>query len=295
LSLFCRPGLQNSADPAVWWGNPGLGFLDNVHRQGAGMLDIDDAILATTRVEPGKIATGESEFGPTVHTLMIENTGFAGVTYDLSFVNALSTLGTFAPLGFYLSDASVGFSAPSVFVPAGGTASVQATIYPASGPDLGTYGGYIVLTPQGGGQVFRVPFAGFVGDYQALPIFDANPYGLPWSVGCESPCTMVGGDVAEFWVNLGHQVRKFRMEVFDANSGKAWHRAYVDDYVGRSQAENFIFSFPWDGTTFNGNKTNVVPDGDYVVVISVLKALGDDDNPDHWETWTSPVITIDRP
>ena len=38
-----------SADPKVWWGNPGVGFLDNVHRQGAGMLDIDDAILATTR------------------------------------------------------------------------------------------------------------------------------------------------------------------------------------------------------------------------------------------------------
>jgi subtilisin family serine protease len=23
--------LQNSADPKNWWGNPGLGFLDNVH------------------------------------------------------------------------------------------------------------------------------------------------------------------------------------------------------------------------------------------------------------------------
>ena len=27
----------------------------------------------------------------------------------------------------------------------------------------------------------------------------------------------------------------------------------------------------------------------------VLKALGDKNNPDHWETWTSPVFTIDRP
>ena len=29
--------------------------------------------------------------------------------------------------------------------------------------------------------------------------------------------------------------------------------------------------------------------------LSVLKALGDAANPAHWETWTSPVITIDRP
>ncbi|HAL16784.1 MAG TPA: peptidase S8, partial [Anaerolineaceae bacterium] len=62
-SQAVRGILQNSADPKPWWGNPGLGFLDNVNRQGAGMLDIDDAILATTSVEPAKIATGESEAG----------------------------------------------------------------------------------------------------------------------------------------------------------------------------------------------------------------------------------------
>jgi hypothetical protein len=38
-----------------------------------------------------------------------------------------------------------------------------------------------------------------------------------------------------------------------------------------------------------------VPNGQYVVKITVLKALGDDDNPAHVETWTSPVITIARP
>jgi hypothetical protein len=29
--------------------------------------------------------------------------------------------------------------------------------------------------------------------------------------------------------------------------------------------------------------------------VSVLKTLGDDNDPADWETWTSPVITIDRP
>src|SRR4029434_4862981 len=38
-----RSILQNSADPHNGSGNPGLGFLDNVHRQGAGMLDIPGA------------------------------------------------------------------------------------------------------------------------------------------------------------------------------------------------------------------------------------------------------------
>ena len=56
-------------------------------------------------------------------------------------------------------------------VPAGGSATVDAIIYPASRPTRnGQYGGYIVFTPQGGGQVFRVPFAGFVGDYQGIQV-----------------------------------------------------------------------------------------------------------------------------
>ncbi len=33
----------------------------------------------------------------------------------------------------------------------------------------------------------------------------------------------------------------------------------------------------------------------YLVKVLVLKALGDRSNPAHWETWTSPVITINRP
>ncbi|HET9822113.1 MAG TPA: S8 family serine peptidase, partial [Burkholderiaceae bacterium] len=160
--------LQNSADPKPWWGNPGLGFADNVHRQGAGMLDIDDAILATTRVEPAKIAAGESAAGPFAQVLRLENKSGSPVTYNLSAVNALSTgSNTFTP-AFNASNASVNFSAGSVTVPANGSASVTATITGPSGPAGGLYGGYVVLTDAtDASKVLRVPFAGYIGDYQA--------------------------------------------------------------------------------------------------------------------------------
>jgi hypothetical protein len=70
------------------------------------------------------------------------------------------------------------------------------------------------------------------------------------------------------------------------------------EYVGRNSAPNYIYSWVWDGTTTpgkEGKKLFSAPDGDYVLVLKVLKALGDKNNPDHWETWTSPVFTIDRP
>lgn len=300
-----RTILQNSADPKVWWGNPGLGFLDNVHRQGAGMLDIDDAILATTKIEPGKISVGESEAGPQTYTLEIENQGYKDVTYDLSYVNALSTGGVITP-SFFLSDASVAFSKPSVTVPAGGKASVQATIYPATSPQYGQYGGYIVFTPQDGGQVYRVPFAGFVGDYQGIPVLTSAGAGLPWLARLQGTSyirvtaptdwtfTMQGGNIPYFLVHFDHQARLFRMEVFSA-SGKAWHRAYNEDYLPRNSTTTSFFAFPFDGTTVAGNKLYTVPDGEYYVVISVLKALGDPSNPAHWEYWKSPNFVIDRP
>ena len=304
-SQAVRGILQNSADPRNWWGNPGLGFLDNVHRQGAGMLDIDDAILSTTKIEPAKLSLGESERGPSSHTLSIENNAGEDVTYDLSYVNALSTgPNTFTP-SFFLSSATVSFDSSSVAVPAGGSASVTATINPATGPAGGMYGGYLVFTPQGGGEAYRVPFAGYVGDYQARQVLAPTSFGLPRLGHCignlcsllagGATFTMVGTDIPSILVHLDHQSRLMRMEVFDATTGRAWHRAYEEQYLARNSTSTGFFAYAWDGTTVGGKKTYTVPDGQYVIELSVLKALGDADNPAHWETWTSPVITIDRP
>jgi minor extracellular serine protease Vpr len=81
------------------------------------------------------------------------------------------------------------------------------------------------------------------------------------------------------------------MHTPDAN----WHRAYDLNYVGRNSTATAFFAFAWDGITTRGNRDVVVPDGDYVIKLEIQKALGDENNPAHWETWTSPVITIARP
>ena len=322
-----RDILQNSADPKNWWGNPALGFLDNVHRQGAGMVDIDDAILATTQVTPGKLSLGESQTGPTTRTLTIRNGGTTDVTYNLSHTPALSTgPNTFTP-AFFTGFASVAFSTASVSVPAGGSATVDVTITAnATLADKSQYGGYIVFTPQGGGQIYQVPYAGFKGDYQSIQVLVPTVSGYPWLAkltGCtqfvgnactigatyakqpgSATYTMVASgqlpshDIPYFLVHFDHQARLIRFEVYDT-AGRAWHRAIQAQYWPRNStntnASTSYSAFAWDGTTSAGNRTYTVPDGQYVVKLSVLKALGDSANPAHWETWTSPVITVDRP
>jgi minor extracellular serine protease Vpr len=302
-----RGKLQNAADPANWWGNPGLGFLDNVHRQGAGMLDIPGAVLATTSVEPGELALGESEAGPATRTLTVRNTTATALTYDLSHVGALATgPNTFTP-SFFDAPADVAFSASSIMVPARSSATVDVTITaPGALADGGLYGGYLVLTPTlEGAATHRVPFAGFKGDYQAIVVLTPTANGFPWLAKLEGDSffnqpdgatyTLVGDDIPYFLVHLDHQSRRLKFEAFDANTGRAWHRISQDEYLPRNSTSTGFFAFTWDGTTFAGNRTFIVPNGDYHVKLSVLKALGDPDNPAHWETWTSPVVTIARP
>jgi len=307
---------QNAADPKNWWGNPALGFLHNTHRQGAGMLDIVGTIQATTVVEPSQISLGESEAGPKTTTVTIRNEGSSSVTYLVGHTAALATgpntqTGTaYDVTGYVNAPASAVFSAPSVTVPANGSASFDVTI--TAHPLLvarGIYGGYITLTPQAGGAVVRIPYAGFQGDYQSTNVLTATANGFPWLaqlVGTSffnrpagGTYKMAGGDIPYFLMHLDHLSRRIRLEAFDAVSGKSWHRVSDDEYVTRSATPSGFFSFAWDGTTFTGKGKNAnqwytVPNGKYTVKVSVLKALGDENNPAHWETWTSPTITIAR-
>lgn len=303
-SQAVRGILQNSADPKVWWGNPDLGFLDNVHRQGAGMVQIDKAVTAQTKIEPGKLSLGESEAGPATRTLTIENKSGQAVTYNLSHVPALSTgSSTFSP-SFFTGYASVAFSSTSVTVPAGGSASLDVTITANPGlPDRSQYGGYLVFTSDEG--TYRVPYAGFKGDYQSIVALVPTQFGFPWLASLSGDSyfnqpdgatySMQDGDIPYILVHLDHQVSKLRMTVEDAHTGRNWHRAYDLNYVARNSTSTAFFAFAWDGVTTRGNSNVVVPNGDYVIKLEVLKALGDDSNPAHWETWTSPVITIARP
>jgi minor extracellular serine protease Vpr len=306
-SQVVRAILQNSAQPRPWAGAPTAGYLDNVHRQGAGMLQIADAVRATTRVEPGKLSLGEFETGaaPAVRTLTVTNNGPAAVTYTLSNAPALATGGsTFTP-SFYAGYAAVTFSAPAVTVPAGGTATVDASFVPdANLPDRSQYGGWVVLTPQGGGKTLRVPYAGFKGDYQSIRVLVPTANGFPLLtkiVGASYvpqaagvSYTLQGNDIPFVLAHFEHQSQQVRMEIFDT-TGKAWHNAFVQNYVGRNSGATSFFALAWDGSTVAGNKVYQVPNGQYIIKLSVVKALGNAANPADVETWTSPVLTIARP
>lgn len=302
-----RDRMQNSADPKNWQGNPGLGYLDQVHRQGAGMLDLVQAADATTMIQPGKLSLGESQAGPVTRTLTFKNSGKTAVTYDLSHASALATGPNTFTVSALDAPATVNFSAASVTVPAKGSATVDVTVT-ASGdlPDKSLYGGYVVATSQADGKVMRVPYAGFKGDYQTIQVLAPTANGFPWLAKFDgtnytnqsggATYTMAGNDIPFFLMHLDHQSRQIKMEAFDSVTNKNMHFVSLENYVGRSSTATGFFTWTWDGTTFKKDgTTTTVPNGTYVVKVSVLKALGDANNAADWETWTSPVVTISRP
>ncbi len=328
--LEIRDRLQNHADPKVWSGNPGLGFLDFAARQGAGMIDVADTINATVGVTPAKLPLGEGAAGPHKRTLTVRNWGTEPVTYNLSSVNSLSFGRLIAPSGTtnapaafsqpaFLGAASVKFATPSVTVPAGGTAVVKATITPdpntsSSGAFTGrVYGGYLVLTPSDGGEPLRVPFGGFTGDYQAVQPLDGfnNVPTFPWlaklaagtftNQPAGATYTLEAGDNPWFLVHFNHHVRRVEFQIVDAATGTPLDPTFSNfdqsDYVGRNSTRTQFFSFEWTGERIAdaGGTLVDVPNGEYRVNVRALKANGVASNPAHWQVWTSPVVTIARP
>jgi subtilisin family serine protease len=326
--------LQNSARPHLWWGNPTLGFLDNVHRQGAGMLQINDAVEADAIVTPSSLALGEIESGSVTRTLRIsqQDDGDRGhghgrkhghhhghndppVTYTLGHQPALATgPNTFVP-AFFDSFATVTFDKSTVTLDdrrhgrPDDDASIKVTITPPPQTAGGRLiGGYITLTPDDGGPVLRVPYTAYNGDYQAIVALAPTAAKLPWlaklmpnGTFTNQPSgaifTMVGDDVPFILFHLDHQVANFTLQVFDAVTGQSLNFADDEDFVIRNSSPTGFFAFVWDGTTFRriGGKLDTLPNGTYRMELSVLKALGDPRNPAHFERWSSPNITIARP
>ena len=301
-----RTILQNTAVPKASPGNPGV--LDNVNRQGAGMIDIPAAVTATTRIEPGKLSLGESSGGPATQSLSVSNDSGSTVTYDLSQTPALSNgPNIFAPTfptGFAsVSFAQAGVPVSSVTVGPGGTASVDVTV--TADPTLADdslYGGYVVFTPQGGGAVERVPYLGLKGDYQAIQDMTPTTNGFPWLAklagtslvkqSAGATFTFAGTDLPRFLVHFDLQVQELKATINRVSDGKSYGVAFDFQYLSRNSTATGFFNFPWDGKGAKGPNVSDVPNGTYTITLTATKPLGSDSET---ETWTSPAFTIARP
>ena len=326
-----RGVLQNTADPTAWWGNPGMDALDNVHRQGAGMLDVPGSILATTNLYPSKLPLGATE-GPVTETLTIANDGDEKATYEISHEPALGTHGsTFTP-SFNDEFAEASFSKEKVTLAPGASAEFDVTVTPPARDHAQMlYGGYVKVA-EVDGESYRVPYAAYNGDYQEIeamtPITDADGdvHELPWLTritGCDVfsglECADSNGgtfqnqpdgatytlewvdglpDVPYVIAHFDHHVTKLEMTVINERTGRPVHPdrnvAVSVDHVNRNATSTAFFSYVWDGTVVDSrDRVKPVRDGQYRLEARALKALGDPDNLTRFDYIILGVLCVD--
>ena len=116
-----------------------------------------------------------------------------------------------------------------------------------------------------------------------------------------STFTLTGTDFPTLVFHLNLPARQFVAQLLKADGGAA-HPVFSildnESFLPRNSTATGFFTLTWDGTRQqdNGNnKTHVVPNGTYMLKMSVLKPLGDPANDADWETFTTPAFVIARP
>ena len=114
---------------------------------------------------------------------------------------------------------------------------------------------------------------------------------------------MVDGDFPLLALYLAYPVSELYLDVHQANEdgskGAKVHSQFINYATLLDQGRlTGIATLACDGT-FQGNrgqgndKVRRAAAGDYVLELRVLKALGDKNNPDHWEIHTTVPFTIE--
>ncbi len=327
LLLQARPGLtpaevrtilQNSAKPRFYATTSGSGAptLEMVHRQGAGMLDIAQAVEAKVTVMPGKLSLGENESGAAqTRTITLKNDGLVPVTYTLGAEAGAGSTGTYFPANtqnlftpVLTQPSTVAFSAPTVVVPAGGTATVNVSITPAAGlANKALFGGWITFTPDGGGPVYRVPYMGFKGDYQSIQTLTfptsfllighynsttgACTGQVAWSAAMAAQTfSFSATDQVCVRFHVDHPAARVQLNVRNAANTTLIGKAVEANYLGRNTNYNSVYLVSWGGVAVGALSSVTVPNGSYTLQFQALKANGSASNPAHVETYNFPIV-----
>jgi minor extracellular serine protease Vpr len=301
-----RDRLQNTATPANWSLNPGLGFPDHTFRQGAGMIQIDRAIQARQHVAPAQIAVGDADV--VTETLTIRNTLGRAITYTVGHAPGIEiAVSTYTP-DFFLYGANVEPSQEQVRVPGRSTAQVEVTITaPKVGLPNHQYGGYLTFTPDWSqASTLRVPYAGFAGDYagemglfgywnwpledEMFSFVEVEPM-LRTADGQDvrnnHQFTFEDGDNPVLWAFFGHFPHE--MHVYAVAEDGSRSLLLSEEYLRRSPQANQYWTFTIPGIDADGERLAA---GTYRLEVEALRAMGDADDDAHWDRWTSSTIRV---
>jgi subtilisin family serine protease len=298
-----RTRLANSAKPVAWGDNPELGELEAAHRQGTGVIDVIDALDAEACLYPTGVNTGDGT-GPRTFELTLTSRDNAARTYELTHQSTIATTGDERAPGFNAVEPKVTFEPKELELHPGQSATVQVTVEPNAELPLGSvFGGRITARPENG-ESLSAAYSGYQGDYLAIPVLEHPEYPRLAVVVGENPEThefdyrevtegetfslAEGPDLAAL-IYLGHQVSAMEVSASNADTGAVveWGR---EQYLPRSPGPDDAMGLHFEDLV--AHQPDALAPGKWTLKVRVLKALGDEAKPAHWEQWVSPEFTL---
>ncbi|KAF9579504.1 hypothetical protein BGW38_004214, partial [Lunasporangiospora selenospora] len=304
--------------------NAGSKTKASAAKQGAGLVNVLNAILTTTSVFPDHIDLLDTNNLQKKVQITIKNTGKKSETYDLSHIPA-DSLNSYPGKNSFPETtpivekhyASVSFSAKSIKIAAGKSAKITVNFKePKTGEasQFPMYSGYIVATPQKGNIAVNVPYIGIKGDISKVPIQDA-------SEGFPALLAVKGGSVVEVpkgnftfdfkqyrplvVTRLGSHTPNHTIRVFDAQntfkgylhtsnagtaSGPRGRHLFVDD-EGKIDFSAWI----WSGQVKadpTATAATTLPAGQYSLVVASQKKFTKGAYPADYEVFDLGKIQI---
>ncbi|KAF8983237.1 hypothetical protein BGZ46_010609 [Entomortierella lignicola] len=321
-----RQILMNTATPGRFFNHKGLA---PVAKQGAGLVNVKNAITTQTILSPDRIELLDSvHFTGKSVEVKIKNVGKHTNVYTLSHEVTESAVsyrgGNSYPLGTPILEtdkATVKFSQTKVTVRAGQSVKVKVQFKePATGKasEFPFYSGYIVATPQGKAAVpVRIPYAGVKGDIAKVPILDTD-FGTPvlfvTNKNTGKVETIESGHKIDWAVEqpviltrLGSHTPELSLRLFEAKSGK--QVGYLNTQYGALAApfgrnknidaktnKPVYRTYGWYNgsvyTTLNATLPTAVPAGEYKVVVAAQRKLSSGKYPVDFEVYEVADVTF---
>ncbi|KAL0075653.1 secreted subtilisin-like serine protease [Phycomyces blakesleeanus] len=295
---------------------------ENPLLQGAGLVQVYDAISAKVRISPTQLSFNDtSSTKYKTQTLSIYNSGKVRTTFKIinepsiavaPYDRAAQGYAPLAPTGFSSAKAKLVFSKTSITLNAGEKKTIRVTVVPPNTDpkDHIMYGGFIHF--KSGNQKAAidatVPYFGVVGKQIELPIFDAetpylsDPTGGPVYLKNETYTydRTKSSTAPTIVYRLLTPTAKFDVDVLNAKTKKSIGKTFTDYvYLSRNtfEADNYISGAVWDATYVPTGFSDIssgipVPSGNYILNLRALKLFGNPKNSKDWETFQTGTIVV---
>ncbi|KAK9700479.1 hypothetical protein K7432_012168 [Basidiobolus ranarum] len=300
---------QNTAKPLFEGTNK---TLATVIKQGAGLLNVYDALTTKLTITPSKLGLNDTVHLKPVQTLKVKNTDRKAITFRISHDPAFTVNGydnkqkllTRSGTTFLKTSAKVKLSKSKVTIQPGRTVTITARFTPpkVSKDDFHLYSGFIRFTPVGSKtQTLRVPYLGASGDFNARYVIKSPSGNEPFmfSEGTreeQSVYTFKDKDQPIIYLFQNHPTALVIGTLL--KSGKEVGTFVEAHNIPREIGFDYSF-VRFDGTVIKsvrGSKKEVsVPDGSgYRIRLQLLRPLGNPKSKKDYDVWTSEKFQIKR-